>query len=329
MKVKIKKYVLSALIFVLSASLCACSDYTEIENRNILTSVYTDKNGDSFVFSGAVANVRSLSDSMADNPVSIVSAEGKNLFEARENFEKSSDHDVYAGALRALITGGGITNLSDTVRLLCREEDFRLSTPVFCTDTDTAVIASSKQINDFSAGFAAESLIRSLEGEHMGRRTTVSDIVFSSFYKGSGIAVPHISENSGVLTIDGYSVYSDMEKCGFVSDAAFLCFSEDDFDIFSGEKRFSLKKKNIEIIKNADSVYVSAYFKFDSDIPVERRERDAITRRLTDALSYAKSTGCDYLELYKYYLSKNRDDFKNTDWKRLIENMTFNVYTEV
>ena len=82
---------------------CGCWPYTEVENMDILTSVYVGGKEGHIRLGGGVANVRSFSDAMADAPVSRISAKGENLETAILNLQQTADHPLFFGAMRAVV----------------------------------------------------------------------------------------------------------------------------------------------------------------------------------------------------------------------------------
>ena len=325
MKKIYKLLMMSPVIF----SLCSCDRYTEIENRNILTAIYTDYENGIYSVGGAVANVRSLSDSMADNPVSLVVGDGSSLTEARTTLEKRSDHDIYAGALRAVIIGDGIGNINSAVNLVCKEEDFRPSTALFCTSNSIEEIASLKQINDFSAGFAANSIIRSLQDEGMGVVRTVADFIYAKDWRGSGIAIPCIASQGDIMEICGYNIYTDGSVRGFVSDNIFTVFLTDKASVSTAFGGAHLKGRRIETFIQDGTLRVLAHFEFETEAANSEAVMRELEQRLLAICDKEKQTGCDFLELYKYRLAKERQSFEKLNWQKLIENMHITTTLEV
>jgi len=267
---------------------------------------------------------------MADDPVSLIISSGGSVSDAREALEKNSDHDIYSGALRAVIVSDRVENIASVAEMINSEEDFRPSTALFCSSDTIESLASSKQINDFSAGFAADSIIRSLESEGLGVFRSVSDLNYSLLYDGAGIALPHISVKNEIIGIDGYSIFQDAHYRGFINDTAFTCFLHDSSPALKTPYGYAvLKDKNIDVYISEGRLRAIMHFKFETDSAYPSAVEQELITRLKSAVEYEKQTGCDFLELYKQQLTHSRKEFKNLNWKRLIENMEYTLTAEV
>lgn len=326
------------------AILCGCYPYTEIENTDILTSLYADIEDKNLLLGGGVANVRSFADSMADEPVSLIRATGGNLDAAVLHLKQSADHELFFGALRAVIFGESLakTDIRTLIRYLDAQPRLRRSTAVFVTDSDLKAVVSHKAVNDFSGGFAAESIISTLYELGEMRYTSIGDILYALSYGDAGYCIPHITVKDGMLTADGYSLFVGGKSVGFTSGPAVAFFTVPHAaqqHIVNGTPLVTkLMRKTVYPKIENGKLHISAKLTFSLKQgkgtqtlqPARRKEIAAqlsakLKGEITDALKQSRDTGCDFLELYKYRLAQSRTDFDMQNWNNMLKAMTFDV----
>ncbi len=327
--------------------LCGCYPYTEIENMDIFTSLYADGTADKFVLGGGVANVRSFSDSMAENPVSLLRAEGASLQEAAQHLRQSADHELFYGALRAVVLGEGLTEhgILPLLRFLDAQPRLRRSTAIFTTDADMESIVRYKAINDFSGGFAADSILSTLDALGELRYTGIGDVLYALTYENAGHCIPHISMRDGVMCLDGYTLFLGDKAVGFTDNPAvscFLCKNATVPQLFGGVPLTAkLKSRTVTPTVRDGVLTVDADFTFallqnkDADTLKSERLQEAKTQitqalqtELEAALADVQATGCDYLGLYQYRLTQGRSDFDMQQWNAMLKTMRFRVRVE-
>lgn len=351
---KIKSFFIFIFIIILTPMLCSCTGYTELENMDILTSHFVYKNSDTILLGGGVANVRNLSDSMADTPVNFIAARGTALHDAAENLRLSSDHRLFYGSIRALVIGeeyarGGIGEFLDYISAL---PDCRTSVNVFTSSTAPELIVGYKAVNDFSGGFAAESIVRTLHSENQMINCTLSDIWEARVQKQVGFAVPDIEIDNDIMSISGYSIFDREAKLGTLAPdkGAALNYitaksAKDRYYVSStGNNTFAvdadMKKKKLSVYDGADGVLhtdISLVFDLEitppkaSDISNDTLEfikssaKETLHSEISDILSISKEYGCDFLKLYKAYQTKNRSKFDTVDWRGMISGMSISA----
>ncbi len=99
--------ILIVLIVVLFTT-SGCWDSTNIEDRDICTSVIADKDGDTYTFYVEVPDIslkfqNSQSEQGANLKASIVKGSGKSYAEARTALDRALNKPVYLGAVQSLI----------------------------------------------------------------------------------------------------------------------------------------------------------------------------------------------------------------------------------
>lgn len=323
--------------------LCGCYPYTEVENMDILTSVYVDKQDGDVLLGGGVANVRSFADTMAENPVSRIRAEGETLENAILNLRQSADHELFFGALRAVVVGESLAKdgAESFLRYLDAQPRLRRSTAVFVTDGDLDEIVEYKAINDFSAGFAADSIITTLYEEGEMRYTSIGDVLYALSYGNAGYSVPHITVQDDVMRVDGYALFTGGKMVGYTKNPSLLFFNVDGAAqrhlLGSIPLVTRLTKRSVTPTVENGKLHITAQFAFaaeaDSGTPVgAARCRDLegkLQAQIEEALAYSRETGCDYLELYKSRMAQSRADFDMDAWHALLPAMTYEVQVTV
>lgn len=333
--------------------LCGCNGYTEIENMDILTSHYIYQDGDRVQIGGGVANVRSFSDAMASDPINLIRAEGANLNEAVAQLQRSADHKLFYGGMRAVVIGGTYaeSGIGEFVRYIRSTPEQRMNVDVFTSDSEPEEIVKYKAINDFSGGFAAESIMRTLNLENLAPRCTLGDILAALAEQKVGFAVPNIVVDDDIMRIDGYSIFQVDKKIAFLTadEATPLGFFHDSRSkarcyADAGGRTVTIEaemvKKDIHVEEGTDgNLSVTASMKFDLSVAdlgsagLAPQEIEAIKASVcgqlkenTEALlQTAKDTGCDFLGFYKQYQTKKRAGFYQTDWSEKMKNMQYRV----
>lgn len=328
--------------------LCGCYPYTEIENTDILTSLYANTEEGAMRLSGGIANVRSFSDSMAENPVSLLSADGNNLESAVTHFKQSADHELFFGALRAMILGEELAkaDIQTFLHFLDAQPRLRRSTAIFVTDSSFDDLIAHKAVNDFSGGFAAESILTTLDELGEMRYTSIGDVLQSFTYTDAGYTIPHITIENDAMRIDGYCLFTGKKAVGFTDSPAVAFFTMSNASqqhIYNGTPlTASLTGKTITTEVQDNHLHITAKLSFDlrqgkgtDTLMPERRAQAAkqirarLEKEVYAALVLSRDTGCDFLELYKWRLTQGRADFDMQAWNELIKDMTFDVYVEL
>lgn len=323
--------------------LCGCYPYTEVENMDILTSVYADVQEGDVLLGGGVANVRSFSDSMAEKPVSRIRAEGETLENAIRNLRQSADHELFFGALRAVVVGEQLAQngAESFLRYVDAQPRLRRSTAVFVTDSDLEEIIGYKAINDFSAGFAADSIITTLYEEKQMRYTSIGDVLYALSCGNAGYSVPHIRVENDVMRIDGYALFTGGKMVGYTQNPSLLFFNMDGATqwhlLGSTPLSTSLVKRRVTPTVENGRLHIAAQFVFsaeaDSGAPISapqcRELEEKLKVQIEEALGYSRELGCDYLELYKSRMAQSRADFDIDKWNALLPEMTYAVEVEV
>ena len=309
----------------------------------ILTSVYLNKQDGDFLLGGGVANVRSFSDSMAEKPVSLIYAEGETLENAIQNLYQSADHELFFGALRAVVIGEGSAQEGTErfLRYVDAQPRLRRSTAVFVTDNDLEAVLEYKAINDFSAGFAADSIITTLYEERQMHYTSIGDVMYALSCGNAGYSIPHITVENDVMRVDGYALFAGGKMVGYTNNPSLLFFTVDGAVqrhlLGTTPLVTRLTKRSVTPKLENGKLHLVAQFVFapaaDSGAPVSAAQCKALEKKLQAqievALAYSKEIGCDYLELYKSRMAQSRTDFDMDKWNALLPEMTYTVQVTV
>ncbi len=338
-----------ALVLLLNG----CAGYTEIENMDILTSHFVYQRGDQVQIGGGVANVRSLSDSMASDPVNMLSAEGGNLHDAVSALQRSADHKLFYGGMRAIVIGSSyaVNGIGEFARYIRSTPEQRMSVDVFTSENEPQEIVKYKAVNDFSGGFSAESIMRTLESENLAPRCTLGDVLAALAEEQVGFAVPNIAIEDEIMRINGYSIFSGETKIAFlgaeqISPLGFFVspHGKGRYYADAGGRTVTVEaqmtQKTVHVEESVDGqLSVAASFTFDmavSDIGsagLSQQETEAvkvgvaqqIAQSAESLLALSKNYGCDFLGLYKIYQTKHRARFYTIDWPDKIRNMQYAV----
>lgn len=342
------------LIFAAAHFLCSCSGYTEIENMDILTSHFVAKDGAGVRIGGGVANVRSLNDSMADSPVSYISASGQTLSEARKNLILSANHQLFYGSLRVLIIEDDYANdgIGEFLDYILSTSEHRTSVTLVTSSSNPRDIVEYRAINDFTGGFAAEGIIRTLRSQRLMSGCALSDVCEARANKQVGFVLPDILVEDGIMSIRGYSVFDRDKKTAFLGSehtaALNYLLSKNavgEYTLYLQDGgyflcRAEMIKREIDIDENENG-RLGARADFDFDIKLsapmnvqisqtdklmaENMLKDRIKAEIDAVIQLAVSEKCDFLRLYKPYQAKYRRQFHETDWREKIGNIELDV----
>lgn len=350
-----KKSSVAGAVLCTAFLLNGCGGYTEIENMDILTSHFVSLSDDKVCIGGGVANIRDFSDS--SGPVSFISASGDSLPDAVSALERSADHKLFYGGMRAVVIGDlyAREGVGEFMRYLRSEQNQRMSVDVFTSESEPKEIVKYKAVNDFSGGFAAESLIHSLEERGLAVRTTLGDVMTAAAEGSVGFAVPNILIEDEIMRINGYSIFDGERKVGFLGEQYSLplcCFlgvraSESclvDIKQRSGVIEADMLSRRIYVEEDLDGrLCVSADFTFNltaADIEsgglapkeeetVKKQVKAQLCGTIESVLELSKDYGCDFLGLYKIYQKKHRAKFYNTDWRTAVSDMRYSVCVNI
>ncbi len=323
--------------------LCGCYPYTEVENMDILTSIYVGKTEGEVHLGGGVANVRSFSDAMADEPVSLLSAKGTDLETAVFHLQQSADHPLFFGAMRAVVLEEKFAeeNILPFLRYLDAEPRSRRSTAVFVTDADLESVVKHKAVNDFSAGFAADSIITTLYEAGLVHYTSMGDVLYAVSYGDAGYPVARIAVNDEAMRLDGYALFRGGKLVGSTKNPALVCFTQKkaalQYVINGIPIEAQVHSREIDLQERDGKLYVRATFNFlaktQSTIPPTKAQteiiKEKLQRGLRGVLEESRALGCDFLGLYKTKMTEGRANFDMERWNQMISQMDFDVDVEV
>lgn len=348
-----KSRLLLCAAVAMSFLLGGCAGYTEIENMDILTSHFVYQRGDQVQVGGGVANVRSFSDSIASDPVNMLSAEGENLHDAVSALQRSADHKLFYGGMRAIVIGDSYAEggIGEFARYIRGTPEQRMSVDVFTSESEPQEIVKYKAVNDFSGGFSAESIMRTLESEALAPRCTLGDVLAALAEQQVGFAVPNIAIEDEIMRINGYSIFSGEKKIGFlnaeqISPLGFFLspHAKGRYYADAGGRTVTVEaemtQKTIHVEESAEGqLSVAASFTFDMEVSdlgsagLSQQETEtvkaAVAQQIAQSaetlLALSKSYGCDFLGFYKVYQTKHRAKFYTIDWPDKIRNMQYAV----
>lgn len=348
-----KSRLLLCAAVAMSFLLGGCAGYTEIENMDILTSHFVYQRGDQVQVGGGVANVRSFSDSIASDPINMLSAEGENLHDAVSALQRSADHKLFYGGMRAIVIGDSYAEggIGEFARYIRGTPEQRMSVDVFTSESEPQEIVKYKAVNDFSGGFSAESIMRTLESEALAPRCTLGDVLAALAEQQVGFAVPNIAIEDEIMRINGYSIFSGEKKIGFlnaeqISPLGFFLspHAKGRYYADAGGRTVTVEaemtQKTIHVEESAEGqLSVAASFTFDMEVSdlgsagLSQQETEtvkaAVTQQIAQSaetlLALSKSYDCDFLGFYKVYQTKHRAKFYTIDWPDKIRNMQYAV----
>lgn len=333
------KIIMSAFVVLCVITLSGCSS-RQLEDMDILTTYFADSAEDKIKLGGGVANVRTLSDSMADTPVSLIFAEGGSLSEAEERLSKSADHPLFFGGVRAVIVSENFAKKGIYEFLGGLKSDYKLRSEAmfFITKSNPEEIVMHKAINDFTGGFAAESLIRSLGAEGRITASSLSDVFEMMSVKKTGLAVAAVNIDDDIMQFEGYGIFDGEGLVGFaegdVAEGINIFLNKNaSVGIYSDKKKYTLKK--IKEKKKArfegGRLIFDIEFEFESELSGEgvKKAENMLKAQAESAFEMVRESGCDFLELYRIYQKDYRYEFETADYKKQLKNSEATINIKV
>lgn len=338
MKFKICAFAIAVFCVI---TLCSCSS-TQIENTDILTTYFADESAGVVKLGGGVANVRTLADSMADKPVSLIYAHGKDFSQASERLKKSADHPLFFGGIRALVVGkelarNGIEELIESVK---DNYKIRSESMFFVSMGNVENIVTHKAINDFTGGFAAESLLNSLAEEGEIFCVTLSDIFEMLSVGKTGIAVSCINVDADIMSFEDYAIFDGGKMIettqGNVSKGINMFLNDkSSFDFYIDGQKYTVRKtaQKKEAFLNSEDLFFDIGFFFEGEFGKNEEVKNKIETYLSEyansAFEETKTLGCDFLNLYRLYQKKYRYEFESAPYKEQIKRSNANIYVKL
>ncbi len=321
--------------------LSGCSDY-QIENMDILTTYFADEKDGKIILGGGVANVRTLSDSMADKPVSLIFAEGKSLAEAEDNLKKSADHPLFYGGIRAVVVSdkfaeNGIYKLAQSLK---SDYKLRSESMFFITKKEPKKVITHNAINDFTGGFAAESLLKALGEEGRITYCEFSDVFEMQAVGKTGLAVATVDISDDIMRFDGYGIFNGEKLVGFTkneqTEGVNIFLNEKaSLDFYFNSDKYSIYKtaERKEAYFDGENLSFDVTFDFvcsaDMTEDIKQKAEKNIRQSAEAAFKYCKDEGCDFLKLYRIFQKDYRFEFENQNYSELIKNAKLNLWVDI
>lgn len=341
------KLFMITVIVVCIITLSGCSRM-QIEETDILTTYFAGVREDNVVLGGGVANVRTFADSMADDPVSPIYAEGKTLAEAQDKLVKSADHPLFFGSVRAVVVSEEFAKrgISEFLESLKSDYKLRSESMFFVTESEPEKIVAHKAINDFSGGFAAESMLENLEAEGRIVCSDISDMFETAYEEKTGIACACVDVSDGIMSFDGYAVFDKDRLIGFTNEKesdgvnAFLN-KKSTFDYYIDGAKYTLIKSGERKKARLDNGFLTFELEFDFECKVYNEMTDesfsnvrtALENNVCESLNAAfervKDEKCDFLNLYRIYQKDFRYEFENCDYGEQLAHSQANIKVNV
>lgn len=331
------KILLLELTAVCVITFCGCSS-TQLENTNILTTYFADFSDGKVKLGGGVANVRNLSDAMAENPVSLIYAQADTVANAEEKLKKSADHPLFFGGIRALVVGKdfaqrGIGELCESVK---KDYKLRSESMFFVSYGNPENVVCHKAVNDFTGGFAAESMLKSLQNEGRIFCATLADVFEMLSVKKIGLAVACVDVSKETMSFENYAIFDEdkMVKTTTkqVSDGINMFLNnKTEFDFYINDVKYSAvkTKQKKEAFLDGNDLFFDIEFWFKTDCKIDDDVKMEIEEYLLNyansAFDEARNLGCDFLNLYRVYQKKYRYEFENSCYSEQIKNSGANI----
>lgn len=349
--------------------LTGCWDSTDIEDRNIVTTVILDARDDGYTFFVEVADISSNAMSNVDasqssgsysaSGFSFVQAEGKDLVELRNNLDYQMDKPIYLDATRTLILTerAAKSHLREYLFRLRSDVEYRQKVKTFITREEPDALTRSKTENDISFGFAVDNMLEHLiqNGEAFSR---TSARYIENILARSGFCIPCVDlEKNGVI-LSGYFVIGyDGEVRGFIpvgeargliimkaeharqnyivpfgDNAATVRVDIDSADI-TAQYDGGAARFSVEYGVNASVRYFKKGVQ-PMDQETTQQMQDTLTRMIQkdveDTIARSqKEFKCDYLQFDDAFRIAYPQEFKEMDWEKEYPNAQMDVKINV
>ncbi len=341
-----KKILLAFVCIGVLLTGAGCWDALDVNNKTLVVTVITDKQGDDFAFYIETPNLglgQNQQNGSSDNKQTYYElfAKGATFADARRHLDAKVDNPIFLGTVRALVITDELakSGIEEYMLRLQSDNQYRKALNIVTSSSDPKDILSVMPPNNVSIGESIADTVTSLK--YLGKVViyTLSDIL-NFLYSDSCFVLPHMDVKDGIFTYNGYSVIHNNKLIDIIpveeSRGLVWILGENikrlytiPFEDINATLETRAKSKSITPCYENGKLIFDIQYKLESkliylsrDIKMdESRQKTvkddlqkAFTQEIAQAIQHSKEIGCDYLHFKDYYRIKYPNELKNNDW---------------
>ncbi|MFD3450166.1 Ger(x)C family spore germination protein [Microbacteriaceae bacterium 4G12] len=349
------------IYLIIILMLVGCWDAREIKDYDLIPLSGIDKvNNHVRLLDEVTISSNSSSDtqSSTSNKSKIFVSEGRSFTEARNSYFRRAEKDQFLGSIRAIIFSENISKggLEEYLNLNRGLRNINRSAYLFTTNTELDKLLANNQTSGTSIGINLEQLSNKTLKKGRLNNTSLNIVMENALVKHTGYVLNNIDLVNGKIEVDGYSVFKENKKIGFlpaskINGVNYLIvkkpYSEHTVDFDGVRVAFSAQVKNKEIkpfynrkninfkirlVVDCEIIDFSKMTKLNSEkIKVLQNVISKVIRRevISTITISQKKYECDYLQFYKAFRERYNFEFKKMNWNENYKQAKFNVEVKV
>lgn len=341
------------MVIMVIVFLTGCWDSSDINKKDITTTVAVDRNEQRFIFVVEIAN---LVGEQSTDKYSVFKASGTSYAKARHALDIKHPDPVYLGNTGILVftkplVEYGIEEYMYRVRNL---HEYRKTLKVVTTTEDAEELLGLQKNKDASSGVLIESMLATLTKIGKSVYVSASEVLEWLSSNNDCFVLPNIdiNENKDGFILSGYTVVKKSVYDGFIPSKqakGLIILLNDDaswvisvpFEGHEATVEAKLKSKKIEPKYDDNKVSFDLDLEFDSIVKYlnddilysEGRNKQVnsnLEKILYNELKYTidqaqKNFKCDYLGFNEYFRIKFPDEFRVMDWSKEFVKAEINI----
>jgi spore germination protein KC len=349
----------TGLLLLLVAALCTgCWDATDINKKDIVSSLTLDKKDGMYIIHAEVANLTSpLQNPQSEGrpAFSVVMGQGKTFKDMRNSLETKLDRQIFLGTMRVLVVtlDAAKNGLDEYLNRMREDVTFRKTGILVGTNADPNVLLNTPTENETSTGNAIEHTLLHQENQGTAISLNVFEILeyLSSDHK--CFVIPNFGVKDQEIALTGYMVIHKGVYYGLIpfsqSKGMVYFLNENAKWIYSvpyGEDQratvaASVEDKHIKPHYSEGKVSFDVEFTFHSVIQyltqndglddkaqkeVKANLQELLTKEIYHTIEQAQNIyQCDYLNFDDAFRVAYPEAFENMDWYSEFLSAQYNI----
>lgn len=348
--------ILSLIVSLAAAlTLTGCWDSVEINDRALIMMVGLDKkDGEIQIYlEDKKASSGKEGGGGEEKKTNVIVGNGEDLAALRADYMRKNKQNLYIGAIHALVVTDSFASqgIEEYINRVMAYREYRKTIRVFTTTSELEKLFDSKLLGTESVGLDLSSMGNHLYADGVMDDTRLTVINENIKEKSTGFIIPNVDVVDDKLEMNGYSVFKNAKKIGFIPYEKLLGVNFILIDTAKGNYSLVYKGVNVTFAVNMKNRSISSEYKDNQAsftvkldiaaeilgiskwIKLDNNDYDKLTSLISEAVKddmfeavkqSQNEFGCDYLEMYKYFRAKYGSKFYKLDWNEVYRKALFN-----
>ncbi len=353
----LKRTVFVLVCIYILLTVTGCWDSLDANNKTLVITVITDKQGDDYAFYIEMPNLGVGQNQQTGNGDSkqkyyMVYANGSSFADARRHIDAKLDNPIFLGTVRALVITDDLAKygIEEYMLRLQSDNQYRKALNIVTSYSDPQEILSVMPPNNISIGESIADTLVSLKSLGKIVIYTLSDIL-EFVYSDTCYALVNLDVEDGKFAYNGYTIFHNNQLIDFIpfEEANGLVWILGDnikriytipFKDFTATLNVQAKSKSItptyedgklvfdiKYEMEAKLMYLSQVIQFDEGMQnaAKAELQNKIANEIAKTIEHSKEINCDYLQFKDCYRIKYPDKLKTINWHDTYENAEFRI----